>query len=398
MTDISPRIGLGYVMPSQAQKHVTVNESLRRLDAVVQCAVKSATTASEPDTPLEADAYILPAGRSGPSWSLIPQNHIAVFQDSAFAAIAPVAGFLAYVADTGEFLLFDGAVWMAIPLSGGNVPSLGVNTSADTTNRLAVKADAELLSHDDVTPGSGDARKIVNKASPAHTASLVLQDGYSGRAEIGLAGDDDLTFKVSTDGAAFTEVLRAQAATGNIALRRGTANRALHVGGPTDPAIRLQEDGTGAYGELVHVSAGQTMLSHVNPSGQALIDLVPFPLDGTSEALFRFFRSTNTTHSCYLDIHVGDNTASINHRLTGKSHSYLQISGGNLRIGSNATPACKLDVAGPVRVAGYTVTTLPPASAGAGQIIYVSNEAGGAVLAFSDGASWRRVTDRAVVS
>ena len=39
MTEISPRIGLGYVMPSQAQKHVTVNESLRRLDAVVQCEI-----------------------------------------------------------------------------------------------------------------------------------------------------------------------------------------------------------------------------------------------------------------------------------------------------------------------------------------------------------------------
>jgi hypothetical protein len=56
MTEVSPRIGLGYVMPSQAQKHVTVNESLRRLDAVVQCAVKSATTTGEPGTPAEGDA------------------------------------------------------------------------------------------------------------------------------------------------------------------------------------------------------------------------------------------------------------------------------------------------------------------------------------------------------
>ncbi len=31
-------------------------------------------------------------------------------------------------------------------------------------------------------------------------------------------------------------------------------------------------------------------------------------------------------------------------------------------------------------------------------MIYVSNESGGAVVAFSDGTSWRRLTDRAVVS
>ena len=45
----------------------------------------------------------------------------------------------------------------------------------------------------------------------------------------------------------------------------------------------------------------------------------------------------------------------------------------------------------------YTVATLPSA-APAGRIIYVSNETGGAVLAFSDGTDWRRVTDRAIVS
>jgi hypothetical protein len=31
-------------------------------------------------------------------------------------------------------------------------------------------------------------------------------------------------------------------------------------------------------------------------------------------------------------------------------------------------------------------------------MIYVSDEAGGAIPAFSDGTNWRRVTDRAVVS
>lgn len=45
----------------------------------------------------------------------------------------------------------------------------------------------------------------------------------------------------------------------------------------------------------------------------------------------------------------------------------------------------------------YTVATLPSASL-AGKMIYVSDESGGAVIAFSDGTNWRRVTDRAIVS
>lgn len=49
------------------------------------------------------------------------------------------------------------------------------------------------------------------------------------------------------------------------------------------------------------------------------------------------------------------------------------------------------------RLHSYTVSTLPSAST-AGLMIYVSNESGGAVPAFSDGTNWRRVTDRTVVS
>ncbi len=44
----------------------------------------------------------------------------------------------------------------------------------------------------------------------------------------------------------------------------------------------------------------------------------------------------------------------------------------------------------------YTVATLPTATAGS--MIYVSDESGGAVVAFADGTNWRRVTDRVVVS
>lgn len=46
----------------------------------------------------------------------------------------------------------------------------------------------------------------------------------------------------------------------------------------------------------------------------------------------------------------------------------------------------------------YTVSTVPSASDNPRAMIYVSDETGGAVPAFSDGTNWRRVTDRAVIS
>lgn len=58
-----------------------------------------------------------------------------------------------------------------------------------------------------------------------------------------------------------------------------------------------------------------------------------------------------------------------------------------------------LSASSSVKFKSYTVAGLPSASTeGAGSMIYVSNEAGGAVMAYSDGTNWLRVTDRAVVS
>lgn len=51
-----------------------------------------------------------------------------------------------------------------------------------------------------------------------------------------------------------------------------------------------------------------------------------------------------------------------------------------------------------VQLPEYTVLTLPDATVKAGGMIFVNDETGGAVPAFTDGAAWRRVTDRAIVS
>jgi hypothetical protein len=49
-----------------------------------------------------------------------------------------------------------------------------------------------------------------------------------------------------------------------------------------------------------------------------------------------------------------------------------------------------------LKVKSYAVASLPTAVAGG--VIFVSDETGGAVLAFGDGTNWRRSTDRTIVS
>lgn len=87
------------------------------------------------------------------------------------------------------------------------------NATADATTRLAVAAEASLLSHE-----GADHRLKINKAGPAQTASLLFQNGFSGRAEIGLAGDDRLRVKVSADGTGWADAIVIDEASGLVTL------------------------------------------------------------------------------------------------------------------------------------------------------------------------------------
>ncbi|WP_102224651.1 DUF2793 domain-containing protein [Acidimangrovimonas sediminis] len=278
----STNLGLPYLQPSQAQKHVTMNEALRLLDALVQLGVASRTEATPPANPAEGARSIVAAGGTG-DWA----GHdaaVAEYVEGSWTFLTPRPGWIAWVADEGQLVTFNGTAWGTAVSGQTSSAVFGVNTEADATNRLSVKSDAVLISHDDVTPGTGNARIVVNKSGASDTASVLFQTNYAGRAEFGLTGDDDWRVKVSPDGSAWIDALLV--------------------------------DGTNGY-----VGLG-----------------VP-------------------------------------------------------------APSVPLEVAGPVRVGQYAVADLPNATtAGAGAVIFVTDAAGGSVLAYSDGAAWRRSTDRTLVA
>ncbi len=237
--DQSPRLSLPYLAPNQAQKHVTVNEALRRLDALAQLSVVSRTTAAQPASPADGDAYILPASPSGADWGGYAQASIAVYQDGAWSEIAAREGLRAWVAADDELVVYDGAAWAEVSPEVTGADQFGVNASADASNRLTVKSDAVLFSHDDVTPGSGASQLKLNKATAGDTASVLFQTGFSGRAEFGLAGDDDFHVKVSADGATWSEALVIDKTTGGaVFLATDTPLTAINDGA-SSPTLML---------------------------------------------------------------------------------------------------------------------------------------------------------------
>jgi len=219
MTDRTPRLDLPFVMPAQAQKHVTVNEALARLDILVQAAVLSRTQTTQPASPSEGDGYVLPDAPEGVDWALHAPGRLLVFHEGVWTAIAPWAGLGVYVHDEGLSLVHDGTDWR--PLSDqirqlDHQDGLGVGASADAYNRVVIKSPSVLMSAED--GGSGDLRLVMNKAVETATASVLFQSGWSGRAELGLAGEDAFSVKVSADGASWREALNVSASDGEVSL------------------------------------------------------------------------------------------------------------------------------------------------------------------------------------
>jgi len=65
MSDTSTHLGLPYLLAAQAQKHVTHNEALRLLDAMVQLSVLDRTRTTPPASPADGTRQVVASGATG---------------------------------------------------------------------------------------------------------------------------------------------------------------------------------------------------------------------------------------------------------------------------------------------------------------------------------------------
>lgn len=216
----STRLALPYIDAAQSQKHVTHNEALLALDALVMLSVRARGAAAPPAAPAEGDRFILGDAPTGAFAGRA--RALAAFDDGGWSFLAPRAGWRAYVEDEDVFLLYDGTVWKDVGLSlreVKNLSRLGVGVAADAANPLSAKLNSALFAARPAAEGgTGDLRFVLNKSAAGATVSQIYQSNWSGRAETGLAGDDHFRLKVSPDGAAWTSAIDVDPATGLVAL------------------------------------------------------------------------------------------------------------------------------------------------------------------------------------
>jgi len=105
----SANLALAYLEAAQSQKHVTVNEALSGLDALVQLAVLDRDLSAPPGSPVEGDRYLVAAGATG-AWAG-QAGRIAVWQAGAWVFRTPRNGWMAWVADEAAFVFYDAGAW-----------------------------------------------------------------------------------------------------------------------------------------------------------------------------------------------------------------------------------------------------------------------------------------------
>jgi hypothetical protein len=238
------------------------NEALQRLDAVVQLTILAGRQ-GPPETPVEGDCYLVAADPEG-AW-LDRQGLICVWQDGAWAYLSPNPGWRAFFLDTRQLRAFDGTNWNVISLDAdGALPMIGINATADAINRLAVASAASLFTH----AGQGHQLKI-NKADPSQTGTLLFQTNWSGRAEMGLAGSDAFSIKVSGDGNDWSTAL-VVAPDGVVRMPSRPIVRASPAAGTASPPTASRTGFTD-----LHAEQGGFELGAAVPSGSGARLIVP---------------------------------------------------------------------------------------------------------------------------
>ena len=224
--DASARLALPYLAAGQMQKHVTLNEALTRLDALVQSAVVSRSTIVQPADPADGALYLLTAGAEGEDWGGRAAGTLMRFEAGGWTVVPVTDGAIVVVLDESLPLVRIGLDWHTLGKVLGqvqNLTRLGLGAEADTATPFIARLNAALwTAREAEAGGSGDLRLTLNKQAPGDLASLLFQSGYGGRAELGLVGNDDLTLKVSAEGSAWHEVFTADRTTGRMTPTLGT--------------------------------------------------------------------------------------------------------------------------------------------------------------------------------
>jgi hypothetical protein len=236
MSDITTHLLLPYILASQAQKHVTHNEALRLLDAMVQLSVLDRTRTAPPVSPTDGDRHIVASGATGlwAGWDL----NVAFWVDGVWMRLVPRPGWLAWIAAEQAFVVWNGSAWDLVgePVDVSDAVFSLVN-DADPTRKA-------LFSLSGISTGTTRTFTLPNTSS-----ELAI-----------LAGTQTFTGNKTFSGTlTVSGTITVSAASASIGTATTTATYGMGTGGTTTGVTKTLNLGTGG-------AAGSTTVVNIGPA------------------------------------------------------------------------------------------------------------------------------------
>ena len=174
----TPRLGLPLVQASQAQKHVTVNESLTRLDGLTHLQLKSVSLSTPPTSASEGDVHFVGAGATD-AWAGEDGN-LALFSNGGWDFVAPQVGWAGWSETVAARVVFDGVDWVSGAGAMTGHRAGFVHRSVETDHTITSGAVSTVA-------GTIPANAIVYGV----TGRVLSDIGGAGSFRVGVAGSDD---------------------------------------------------------------------------------------------------------------------------------------------------------------------------------------------------------------
>jgi hypothetical protein len=162
---------------AQAQKHVTMNEALARLDAAAQLRLVSTTETVPPVGVADGTAYAVATGGVN-DWDG-HDGDIAVFANGGWVFMTPKSGWRAWVESDADFALFDGFSW--------HTSALGFSPRSGVTRQHMVDFEHTF------TPGSFNQTSVLIPDS-------MLVFGVTARVRYNMSGGGITGWKIGVTG------------------------------------------------------------------------------------------------------------------------------------------------------------------------------------------------------
>lgn len=116
----TPQTGVTLLEQSQAQKEITINEALMRVDALLGGGVIDKDLATPPGSPTSGDVYIVAASATG-AWS--GKSGKIAYYDQIWRFIDPKEGMLLWLKDEDVFYCYTGSAWSILTTGSSGASS-----------------------------------------------------------------------------------------------------------------------------------------------------------------------------------------------------------------------------------------------------------------------------------